>query len=361
VQAAHIAGTTTLKIDETARIDPARGSLVFWVYQDDDTVSNRRIFFVGTDNVAGRDAMLIRTRGTTPSNTVVLYWRSGTATASSIETAIGSFSKNTWHHLYCEWDGTTMAIEVDGVRTSGTRITPQGNLSTTQDMAFGSNNAGGGGPIGTSQLGGSMYGATIFNRPLTTTERENLRTRMSPWRFDMLVTADGLINGSSFASATRMRCENPLSGPVSIASQLAASQMSKENPLSGNVIGMMHAGALGLTGRPLVPVVFTGAASTSRGFVGTSHVARLDNLTRHGAPVDRLASGDSITVDIFSDSGDAIASGSAINDGANDWVFPFAIPDAPNAANGLQVGWTIRRAGDEGRFLGRVTVDRFIR
>jgi hypothetical protein len=180
---------TTVKGDETARIDPQRGAVALWFYRETDTGGSQFFLNVG-DLGAGKDRVGLRLSS---GDALLSEW---TSNGGAVKTTIraGATATGAWLFAYGEWDGMATAVAIGTeAPTPGTRDAPSGNLSSANDLNVGTSTSA------TGHLDGRIGPAMIFDRPLTAAERTALFTEAA-WTFDRFATSDAGTVGATEAA-----------------------------------------------------------------------------------------------------------------------------------------------------------------
>lgn len=153
---------TTVKIDETAHVDPVRGGIAVWVQRKALVPGLHYILQVG-DGTAGKDFIGIRPNG---NGQVAAFISNAGATVQ-----VGGYgiAAETWVAEDVRWDRRAVGFNQEPLGNSATlRDEPQGNISTATDLAIGSHSGG------TAQFGGGIGPVWILDRPLTSRARMRL-------------------------------------------------------------------------------------------------------------------------------------------------------------------------------------------
>jgi hypothetical protein len=151
---------TTLKVDEGSRISSLRGTLNTVINRLVDAGASQYIFDVGEDT-AGKDRLrMLVALGDNLSSDFRTNGGAPAITGSSNIVSVGQ-----WFSAYETWDGTVTRVGVvGGTESASTRAVPNGNLTSTNDLAIGSGNNN------LLPFNGLIGPVAIFDRPLTSAE-----------------------------------------------------------------------------------------------------------------------------------------------------------------------------------------------
>lgn len=136
-QAVVVPTGATLSYPDVGLLQPAAGSIEFWVQPSADSPSNYRVYL---DAGSAPWQSMIRIEG---SNHWLRVWIWKGSTATNISAGV-NWQPDQWHHIALNWQGNRLRLYADGVMAGETTL-PQGMPTTLWPLTIGTDYLGGAG------------------------------------------------------------------------------------------------------------------------------------------------------------------------------------------------------------------------